>query len=254
MKLESLKQETLSSRVKENLKLYFMKNGLKGGDPIPSEHELAKGLNVSRTALREALKSLESLGIIEVRPGTGRFLKSFNFEAILENLSYGIDNNVDDFRDILDVRIALEGAFLERYAGQTSPALIKELRELLDGMRRLAAQGGNEPSMIELHTRFHLALYRDHGNWLLLSLIKIFATIQRTLTMLDRYRTSDIGQFIALHEALVDAIEVGDATAIRVKLLEHFEEPLKWSQSAAASTDHRRETGSDRLSMEEVSR
>jgi len=254
VKLESLKQETLSSRVKENLKLYFMKNGLKGGDPIPSEHELAKGLNVSRTALREALKSLESLGIIEVRPGTGRFLKSFNFEAILENLSYGIDNNVDDFRDILDVRIALEGAFLERYAGQTSPALIKELRELLDGMRRLAAQGGNEPSMIELHTRFHLALYRDHGNWLLLSLIKIFATIQRTLTMLDRYRTSDIGQFIALHEALVDAIEVGDATAIRVKLLEHFEEPLKWSQSAAASTDHRRETGSDRLSMEEVSR
>lgn len=250
MKLESLKQETLSSRVKENLKLYFMRNGLKGGDSIPSEHELAKGLDVSRTALREALKSLESLGIIEVRPGTGRFLKSFNFEAILENLSYGIDANVDDFRDILDVRIALEGVFLERYAGRHSPALIRELRDLLDAMRRLAAQGGNEPSMIELHTLFHLALYRDHGNWLLLSLIRIFATIQRTLTTLERYRTSDVTQFIALHEALVDAIEAGDAAAMRVKLLEHFEEPLKWSKSAVASTDRRRGTGSDQLSKE----
>lgn len=250
MKLESLKQETLSSRVKENLKLYFMKNGLKGGDPIPSEHELAKGLDVSRTALREALKSLESLGIIEVRPGTGRFLKPFNFEAILENLSYGIDINVDDFRDILDVRMALEGVFLERYAGRHRPALIKELREHLDAMRRLAAQGGNEPAMIELHTLFHLALYRDHGNWLLLSLIKIFATIQRTLTMLDRYRTSDIGQFIALHEALVDAIEAGDPATIRSKLLEHFEEPLKWSNSAVAPTDRRRGTGSDDFSTE----
>lgn len=250
MKLESLKQETLSSRMKENLKLYFMKNGLKGGDPIPSEHELAKGLDVSRTALREALKSLESLGIIEVRPGTGRFLKSFNFEAILENLSYGIDANVDDFRDILDVRIALEGVFLERYAGQYSPELIKELRELLDAMRRLADRGGNEPSMIELHTQFHLALYRDQGNWLLLSLIRIFATIQRTLTMLDRYRTNDIAQFITLHEALVDAIEAGNAAAIRAKLLEHFEEPLKWSKSAVESTGRRRGTGNEQPTKE----
>jgi DNA-binding FadR family transcriptional regulator len=250
VRLESLKRETLSSRVKENLKLYFMKNGLKGGDPIPSEHQLAKGLDVSRTALREALKSLESLGIIEVRPGTGRFLKNFNFEAILENLSYGIGINVDDFRDILDVRIALEGVFLERYAGQYSPALITELRELLGAMRRLAAQAGNEPSMIELHTLFHLALYRDRGNWLLLSLIRIFATVQRTLTMLDRYRTSDIAQFIALHEALVDAIEAGDAAAIRVRLLEHFEEPLKWSKSAVASTDRHRGTGSDHFPTE----
>lgn len=251
MKLESLRQETLSSRVKENLKLYFMQNGLKAGDPIPTEHELAKGLDVSRTALREALKSLESLGIIEVRPGTGRFLRSFNFEAILENLSYGIDANVDDFRDILDVRIALEGVFLERYAGHHGPALVAELRELLDAMRRLAAQGGNEPAMIELHTRFHLTLYRDHGNWLLLSLIRIFATIQRTLTMLDRYRTRDMAQFIALHEALVDAIETGDAAAIRTRLLEHFEEPLKWSKSAADSTDRRRGTGSAHPSKEE---
>jgi DNA-binding GntR family transcriptional regulator len=117
-------------------------------------------------------------------------------------------------------------------------------------MRRLAAQGGNEPSMIELHTLFHLALYRDHGNWLLLSLIKIFATIQRTLTMLNRYRTSDITQFIALHQALVDAIEVGDAAAIRVKLLEHFEEPLKWSKSAVDANDRRRGTGSDHFSKE----
>ncbi|MFA5851690.1 MAG: GntR family transcriptional regulator, partial [Spirochaetales bacterium] len=119
VELESIEKQNLSSLVKENLKLYFIKNGLKSGDSIPTEHELAARLNVSRTAVREALKSLEALGIIEVRPGIGRFLKPFNFDAILENLSYGIDMDSNDFADILDVRISLEGVFLERYAGKT---------------------------------------------------------------------------------------------------------------------------------------
>jgi DNA-binding FadR family transcriptional regulator len=192
MELESIKKGSLTGLVKENLKLYFVKNGLKGGDPIPTEHELAHGLDVSRTAVREALKSLESLGIIEVRPGVGRFLKPFNFEAILENLSYGIDMDVEDFKDILDVRIALESAFLERYAGRYGAEQLKELKDILDGMRRLDADGASESSMIQLHTLFHLALYRDQGNALLLSLIKIFATIQRRDR--TRRRRRDQGQ------------------------------------------------------------
>lgn len=128
MDLEAIKKESLSSQARESLKLFFVKNRLKGGDPIPTEHELASALDISRTAIREALKSLESLGIIEVRPGVGRFLKSFNFDAILANLSYGIDMDVKDFKDILDVRIALETAFLERYVGHYNEAQIRELR------------------------------------------------------------------------------------------------------------------------------
>src|SRR5512132_1814029 len=105
MKLESIRRENLSSQAKERLKLYFVNNKLKAGDAIPTELELASGLDISRTAVREALKSLESLGIIEVRRGVGRFLKPFNFDAIMENLSYGIAMDVADFKDILDVRI-----------------------------------------------------------------------------------------------------------------------------------------------------
>ena len=232
MELESVKQGNLSSLVKENLKLYFVKNNLKGGDPIPTEHELAQGLNVSRTAVREALKSLESLGIIEVRPGVGRFLKSFNFDAILENLGYGIDMDVDDFKDILDVRIVLEGAYLERYAGRYGAGQIKELRDILDAMSRLESEGAGESAMIQMHTLFHLTLYKNQGNALLLSLIKIFATIQRSMAMVNRYRTQDTRKFIELHSTLVDALERADVVGVKMKLLEHFEEALEWSRNA----------------------
>lgn len=231
--LESIKKQNLSNAVKENLKLYFTRNGLKAGDPVPTEHELAARLNVSRTAVREALKSLEALGIIEVRPGIGRFLKPFNFDAILENLSYGIDMGSNDFADILDVRISLEGVFLERYTGHYGESQIRQLRDILDAMRRLDADGGGESSMIQLHTLFHLSLYRDQGNALLLSLIKIFATVQRSLIQMNQYRTQDMKEFVGLHEALVNAIEEKNPAKVRQKLLEHFKEALAWSLAQA---------------------
>ncbi len=239
MKLESIRRENLSSQAKERLKLYFVKNKLKAGDAIPTELELASGLDISRTAVREALKSLESLGIIEVRLGVGRFLKPFNFDAIMENLSYGIAMDVADFKDILDVRMALESAFLERCVGRCDKAQIRELREIVASMRRLASEGADESSMIEVHTLFHLALYRHQGNALLQSLIKFFATIQRSMTLVNRYRTQNIKQFIEMHAALVDAIEHGNAKEARRKLLEHFEEALQWSKQSMESAGRR---------------
>lgn len=245
IELESIKKKNLSSLVKENLKLYFIKNGLKSGDSIPTEHELAEGLKVSRTAVREALKSLESLGIIEVRPGIGRFLKPFNFDAILDNLSYGIDMDSNDFADILDVRISLERIFLARYTGHYDADQIQQLRDILDAMRRLDTDGGSESSMIQIHTLFHLSLYRHQGNALLLSLIKIFSTVQRSLILMNRYRTQDTKDFIKLHEALVDAIEEGDPAKVNMRLLEHFQEALSWSRAETESAGRLRVTGSD---------
>jgi DNA-binding GntR family transcriptional regulator len=102
-------------------------------------------------------------------------------------------------------------------------------------MRRLAAKGADEASMIEVHTRFHLALYRPQGNALLLSLIKFFATIQRSMTVVNSYRTQDTAQFVDMHAALVDAIESGDVREARRRLLAHFEEALQWSRQAVES-------------------
>lgn len=239
MKLESIRKETLSSQAKEKLKLYFVRNRLKAGDAIPTEAVLASGLHISRTAVREALKSLESLGIIEVRPGVGRFLRPFSFDAIMEDLSYGIAMSVADFRDILEVRIALESAFLERCVGQLDAEQVAELREIVASMRRLAANGAPEAAMIEVHTQFHLALYRSQGNALLQSLIRFFATIQRSMTLVNRYRTENIAQFVDMHAALVDAVVSGDVQEARRRLLAHFEEAVQWSRQAVESAgDH----------------
>ena len=97
MELKRLKTRDLQDQIEDQIKRYITNRGLKSGDPLPTEKELAEGLGTSRTAVRETLKAMESLGILEVRPGIGRFIREFNFEAILKNLTYSLDTGVSNF-------------------------------------------------------------------------------------------------------------------------------------------------------------
>ncbi len=237
MELRSLKNDDLHRRVQTSLKEYFIASGMKAGDPIPTEMELAAGLGISRTAIREGLKGLEALGIVEVRPGIGRFLCRFNFEAILDNLSYGLEMNMNDFRDILEVRITLESTFLTRDLEKFTQSDIDRLRQIVDAMEQLVAANVEEKELIQAHTAFHIELYRHSGNALLLNLIRIFATIQRNLTLVNRYQTTDKAEFIAQHRRLIEAIEQRDSTAVEARLLEHFAEAIMWSRAKEPAAD-----------------
>ena len=98
----------------QSIKLYILQNNLKAGDMLPPELELADLLGVSRPTLRETLRSLEALGIVRTVHGKGRFIRDFNYDAMVENLNYSLRIHMDDFREIIDVRMALEEKFLER--------------------------------------------------------------------------------------------------------------------------------------------
>ncbi len=100
MELKNLKTQDLQGLIQEQLKLYIIENEMKSGDPFPTEYELAKRLGISRTAIREALKRLETLGIIEVRQGVGRFIREFNFEVILKGLPYNLEMDIKNFQEV----------------------------------------------------------------------------------------------------------------------------------------------------------
>jgi len=230
MQLTSLKNEDLNRRVQQSLKEYIVATEMHAGDSIPTEMVLSERLGISRTAIREGLKGLEALGIVEVRPGIGRFLRKFNFEAILDNLSYSLEMNISDFRDLLDVRITLETSFLVRDLDKFTPEDLARLREIVVNMERLVTAGADEKELIRAHTTFHLELYTRSGNTLLLNLIRIFATIQRSLTIVNRYRTEDKDKFIEQHRRLIEAIEERDPELVRSRLVQHFAEAIMWSQ------------------------
>ncbi len=231
MDFQNLKTENLQYLVQEEIKRYIINSGLKSGSPIPTEKELSEKLGISRTAIREGLKSLETLGIIEVKPGIGRFIKEFNFQAILDNLPYNIETNIKNFNDVLEVRVCLESWFISKDLNKYTERHIKKLKDILKEMEKQVERNFDEKELIETHSDFHCALYEVWDNKLLINLIKIFSTIQRNLTILHRYKTRNRKEFIALHRRIIESIEKRDPDLARRCMREHFSEAMTWVAS-----------------------
>ena len=86
----SLRSPSLVERVRQAIKSHIADASLKPGDPLPPETHMARELGVSRSAVREAVKSLEAAGLVEVRRGNGLFVGKFSFDTLLANLPYGL--------------------------------------------------------------------------------------------------------------------------------------------------------------------
>lgn len=235
MTLEQIRREKLSSTVQKAIKDYIVQSELKAGDPIPTEKALEQELGISRAAIRESLKSLEALGIIGVKAGVGRFLRQFDFDTILENLSFSIDLNPKNFANVLELRQVLESTFLYRSVPLYTEEDILRLHELLDTLASYVESNHDELELIRLHTDFHLRLYRHIDNQVLTDLIKIFATIQRTVWITFNHVTNDREEFIRVHRRIVEAIERRDSTEAEKRMLEHFDEVASWSRGLTES-------------------
>ncbi len=215
-----------------------MNSGLKSGDQLPTESSLAEQLGISKTTVREALKALENVGILEARHGVGNFIKEFNYDAILENLPYSLDTDVNSFEEIIEVRECLESHFLARDMSKFDERDIEDLRFIYRVLEKT-----NSPDLlkeaIEAHSDFHRALYRHSGNRLLIKLIGVFSTLQRNLVLLNQYWTSDPENFLQQHRDIITAIEKRDAQMIGRVMGSHFGDILDWVGRRKATTSER---------------
>jgi DNA-binding FadR family transcriptional regulator len=214
------KPPSLHHSVQLALKEYITAADLKPGDPLPAESELARRLGVSRNSVREAVKALETVGVLETRRGSGVFVGSFSFDPLLEALPYGLMVDTHDLTDLLDVRGALEGAMVPRAIATQTPEQLAKLREVLAAMRACAEAG--EP--IDGPDRaFHRTLFEPIGNRVLLRLIDIFwESFHRAAVHVDLGNDQPLATWQD-HARIVDAYERRDADAMRRTLDQHYD-------------------------------
>jgi DNA-binding FadR family transcriptional regulator len=171
-KLKSLRRnKLLYQAVQEEIKSYILKHHLVPGDAIPTEHELAQQLDISRNSVREAVKSLEALGILESRAGSGLYVRSFSFDSILNNLPYGLLFDLKVLTDLVEVRMYMETGMMARVGEQVTPDQLAELQRVLDHMRVEAERGVYSEEDDRL---FHQILYRNVNNEILSRILDIF--------------------------------------------------------------------------------
>jgi DNA-binding FadR family transcriptional regulator len=215
------RKQMLYQVVQDEVKSYILRHGLKAGDPLPPETELAQQLDVSRNSVREAVKGLEALGILETRQGTGLFVRHFSFDPILDNLAYGMLFDLKHLSDVLEVRCQLELGMVEKVVQKVTHEQVQRLREILDEMRVAAEQGIYSA---EADRAFHQHLYQNVKNILLWRILDIFWEVQRHAI---QYRAmpapTDPMESYQVHIPIMDALEAGNAEAMRAAIASHYQ-------------------------------
>lgn len=205
--------------VQESLKQYIEANQLKAGDPLPPETFLAQQLGVGRNSMREAIKALESLGILETRRGIGVFVKEFSFKPLLDNLAYGLQDSLRDVEELREIRRVLETGLI----GKTIEMIAEtDLAALRDVTARMKARAERQESFAKEDQQFHQLLFRCQNNHMLSALIDIFWTAfnkASNFSNLDNPNPLDTWRD---HHEIVEAVARKDVGQARQRLDDHY--------------------------------
>jgi DNA-binding FadR family transcriptional regulator len=210
---------SLYRSVQEAIREYILANELRPGDMLPPETELVRQLGVSRTSVREAVKALESLGLLEVRRGSGLIVREFSLQALLENLSYG-HFDLAELVEIMEIRRVLENGMVEETMTRMPAATLADLQEVVAEMGRQAEQGN---PFFAQDRRFHQLLFTPLGNSTVLKLLDVFwLTFSKASTHADlQDRNPD--RTYRDHVAILDAIAAHDIDGARRALDRHYD-------------------------------
>ncbi len=210
--------------------------GLGPGDPIPTEPELVEVLAVSRNSVREAIRPLRALGIVEVRRGHGTVVAEPSLRVLSPSLAFRViagasrsdgADPLDELRHLVEVRELIETGAAERLAQEVDAATVDRLAELCDVMSR----EGLDP---EVDREFHRLLYSTVDNPLIGQLVDVFWDAYRDASgVLDAPSREAAEDTAARHRFIVDALRGGDAEALRSAMSTHFTEIKRRIDTAA---------------------
>ena len=216
------REQRLYERVVDKVLELISSGAWKPGYRLPAERELSEAFGVSRTVVREAVKALEARGVLESATGSGVSVRRVDFNMVSQSLeTYMQLANRDDFEFRLnEVRRVLEVEMVALAAVRRTPEQLIQLRDICQQMRK---SGNTAKLMAELDFRLHVTLadatQNDLFKVLLAPLINQLRD-QIILTWEDFPRPVNL--VFDQHEAIVSAVENGDAEAARQAMIKHL--------------------------------
>ena len=194
---------------------------LKPGDKLPSERELAEMLQVSRSSIRDAIRGLELVGMVEPRQGAGTIVRELAIESVNNPFADALERRQKSVGELLDFRKMLEPPLAARAAMHASADEISEMEEILQRQEDKLEQG--EVTIAE-DAEFHYSVALASGNSVVLKVIDILMellreTRERSLQVKGRSQKS-----LAGHRRILAAIKRRDAEAAKAAMRRHIED------------------------------
>ena len=216
-KYEKVNQQLLVPQIEDQLLMYIQEKNIAIGSKLPSEYKLAELFGVGRSTIREAVKSLVTKGILEVKRGSGTFVTSTKRVA---DDPLGFAQFEDKYRlamELFEVRSLLEPEVAVAACRNATEDDKKHIKELCDEVERLYLEGKNH---IQKDMEFHEAIAKCSGNRVVEVLIPVILTAITTFANLTNRKLQK--ETIETHRAITDAMLQGDSMGVKCAMIMHL--------------------------------
>lgn len=216
----TVQKESLSDQIAERILQMIRENKLRPGEKLPSERDLAEIMGVGRPVLREALRGLSLMNIVEIRQGAGTYVTELETKKLVEHLDFVFSLDDSATLDLFDARKIVESGIVELAARRITDAEIANLEDILEEAVRVKE---DPEAFLNADHEFHLWIVSIADNPILLRFME--SIYQLGLT--SRTRTGGLEGMIPqsindLHQILA-ALRARDPQAARNAMLQHLE-------------------------------
>lgn len=212
------------------LTIYFaeqiFEKRLKKGDKIESDRELAVKLNVGRSAIREAMKVLDVMGMVDIRPGQGTFISNNEADFFIIPLSWSLFLNGNQADDIITVRNLLEIKAAELAAESRDENALHKLSEISHYMQKAYIEGHHK-EFLEEDLKFHTCIAEVSGNHVIYSMIQTITNLMRHISGSGMILEEQFKEIYEEHQKVYGFILTHDSVAAKKAMEEHLEKSRK---------------------------
>lgn len=218
-----IKTPKVYDQVIEQIKNRIKSGEIKKGDKLPSEREMAESLSVSRTSVREALRALEVIGLVESRQGAGNYIRTNFDNSLFEPLSIMFMLQESSLKEMYDLREILELQCARLSAKNIEDNELELLTAILD--RMYVAR--SEEESVELDIKFHYLIAKTSRNILLINVLEVISQLMDEFIKKSRMQILHEGNtrenLLEIHENLVRALKYRDELKVCSAMKEHFD-------------------------------
>lgn len=216
---EPMPRERLPDRLARRIRLLIQSGARGEGDRLPAIGEMARRFGVGHQSVREALKKLETMGVVEIRHGSGVYVCRHDHLVVIASPDQTSDVSEKTLLELLRARMPLEMQCAADAAINALPEQLREMRKTLAA----AASESDEERLNALNLSFHRQVAVASGNAVLTQLVdvlhELFGERQRLLVGI----TGSLARDHEEHVAILEAIEAGDEGLARSRMQHHLQ-------------------------------
>jgi GntR family transcriptional repressor for pyruvate dehydrogenase complex len=217
---EAIRKQRVHEEVAKQIEQVILKT-LSPGDKLPAERELAEMLGVSRSSIRDAMRRLEMVGLVEPRQGAGTVVREISQDALVSPLTNVIAHRRQLVSELLDFRIMLEPPMAAHAATHGSAEEISRMEEILRRQDKKVRAG---ELAVEEDSEFHYSIALASGNSVVLKVMDVVMDLLRETRSRSLQTVGRPQKSLAGHRKILSAIKRHDGAAAEAAMRQHIKD------------------------------